>query len=126
MDPAYWVVPILLLGESADAVSIGLINCAGIRGFFGPWVVGHLLASHHSYSLAVVVLSLAFVMGSLFVMSIRVPDQRPSEDADARRNASASSAHLASVTQFYIRPLFFSRSRQSSGEQATRLRITGA
>src|SRR6185437_4312191 len=87
--PAYWVIPTLLLGESAAAVSIGLINCVGnLGGFFGPWMVGHLLASHHSYSFAVVVLSLAFVLGSLLVMSIRVPGQRPSGDDDARRNAS--------------------------------------
>lgn len=87
--PAYWVIPTLLLGESAAAVSIGLINCVGnLGGFFGPWMVGYLLASHHSYSLAIVVLSFAFAMGSQLVMSIRVPGQRPSGDADARKNAS--------------------------------------
>jgi ACS family tartrate transporter-like MFS transporter len=41
--PAFWSLPTLLLGESAAAASLGLINSIGnLGGFFGPWIVGWL------------------------------------------------------------------------------------
>ena len=42
--PPFWVLPTLILGESAGAAAIGLINMmAAMGGFLGPSIVGYLL-----------------------------------------------------------------------------------
>jgi ACS family tartrate transporter-like MFS transporter len=72
--PAFWVLPSLLLSESAAAASVGLINSIGnIGGFLGPAVVGALLTANHSWSVAVVILSCAFFAAAALILSLRLP-----------------------------------------------------
>ena len=53
---------------------IGLINSIGnLGGFIGPSIVGMLLTRDHSYSFAVVFLSLGFFVASALTLLLRVP-----------------------------------------------------
>ena len=67
--PAFWVLPTILLGESAAAASLGLINSVGnLGGFVGPAVVGAILTRHHSYSVAVWFLSAALALAAFLIL----------------------------------------------------------
>lgn len=58
--PAFWSLPTLLMGESAAAVSLGLINCIGnLGGFFGPWLIGWLVGRGSAWAEGVAALSFA-------------------------------------------------------------------
>ena len=72
--PSFWVLPTLLLGESAAAVSLGFINSVGgLGGFVGPAAVGYILTGRHSYSVAIWLLSGAFVLAALLILLTRIP-----------------------------------------------------
>jgi ACS family tartrate transporter-like MFS transporter len=72
--PSFWVLPTIVLGESAAAASIGLVNSIGnLGGFLGPMIVGTLLAGHLPYSFAVYFLSGAFLLAALLILSLRLP-----------------------------------------------------
>ncbi len=75
----FWVLPTLTLGESAAAASIGLINLVGnLGGFIGPSAVGYVLARTHSYSLGMMILAMAAMLGGLVLLAVRVqPEPRP-------------------------------------------------
>jgi ACS family tartrate transporter-like MFS transporter len=69
-NPCFWVLPTLVLGESAAAASIGLINSVGnLGGFIGPSVVGLIAAKSHSFSLAVGFLSMCYFIGAVLVLA---------------------------------------------------------
>ncbi len=71
--PSFWVLPTLLLGESAAAASLGLINSVGnLGGFVGPVIVGHLLTGGHSFSRVVWILSAAFVIAAVLILLTRI------------------------------------------------------
>lgn len=70
--PPFWTLPTIILGESAAAAAIGLVNCAsGLGGFVGPTVVGALLSSNRSFSVAVFFLSACFLVAALVTMMVR-------------------------------------------------------
>jgi MFS transporter, ACS family, tartrate transporter len=49
--PCFWAVPTALLGESAAAASIGLINSLGnLGGFVGPLLMGYVVTRTRSFS----------------------------------------------------------------------------
>jgi ACS family tartrate transporter-like MFS transporter len=82
--PPFWVLPTVILGGSAEAASIGLINMmAGMGGFLGPSIVGYLLAAGYSNRIATAVLSTCFVAAAMTILGVRVPTAR-SEDATPR------------------------------------------
>jgi len=72
--PSFWVLPTVVLGESAAALSLGLINSIGnLGGFVGPTVVGYMLTRWHSYSSVVWLLSGAFLLAALLISFVPMP-----------------------------------------------------
>lgn len=70
--PSFYMLPTLILSESAAAAAIGLINiCAGLGGFAGPSLVGWLLNDGYSFSLTVLLLSACFFLAGTVTFSIR-------------------------------------------------------
>lgn len=79
--PPFWTLPTLVLGESAAAMSLGVINSVGnLGGFVGPTVVGLILSWKHSYSVAVWLLSGAFALGGLLIWLAPVSSARTSQE----------------------------------------------
>ncbi|HZT31573.1 MAG TPA: MFS transporter [Bryobacteraceae bacterium] len=71
--PPFWVLPTLVLGESAAAASIGLINAIGnLGGFVGPSVVGYLLTSNYSYTTAMIFLACGYLTAGLLLLTVRI------------------------------------------------------
>jgi ACS family tartrate transporter-like MFS transporter len=75
----FWAIPPMLLGGTAAAAGIGLINAIGnLGGFFGPSIMGTLRESTGGYTGGLLVLAGALVLEALIVMSLRLPTDRPS------------------------------------------------
>jgi ACS family tartrate transporter-like MFS transporter len=73
-SPSFWVLPTLLLGESAAATSLGFINSIGnLGGFVGPAVVGYLLTDGRTYAFVIWLLSLALVLAAILILLARIP-----------------------------------------------------
>jgi len=73
-SPSFWVLPTLLLGESAAATSLGFINSVGnLGGFFGPAVVGYLLTGGRTYTFVIWLLSIALVIAATLILLTRIP-----------------------------------------------------
>jgi len=71
--PSFWVLPTLILGETAAAASIGLINIIGNLGsFFGPSIVGALLSHGFSLTIVVLFLSSCFLVSAALVSGVFV------------------------------------------------------
>ncbi len=69
---SFWVIPGLILGESAAAASIGLINMVNSVGsFVGPTVVGYLLSRNFTHREVVTLLSSCFVISAGLVAAVR-------------------------------------------------------
>ena len=67
-QPTFWALPTTLLGESAAAASIGLINCiGGLGGFAGPFIMGYLVTRTGTFKSGLV-----WLIGNLFVAGILV------------------------------------------------------
>ena len=67
-QPTFWPLPTALLGESAAAASIGLINALGnLGGFAGPFILGYLATRTGSF-----VPGLAWLVGSMCIGGILV------------------------------------------------------
>ena len=71
----FWILPSLILGQSAAAAT-GLINIFSALGsFVGPSVVGYLLSQGYSYRTTVMFLSCCFLMGAALVCGIRMQSE---------------------------------------------------
>ena len=69
--PSFWVLPTLILGESARAASIGLINMmAGMGGFLGPSVAGYLLAAGCSMLKTTAILSSFVIVAAILIAGV--------------------------------------------------------
>lgn len=89
--PPFWVLPTLILGESAGAAAIGLINMmAAMGGFLGPSIVGHLLSAGYSTRMATAVLSICFMAAAVTIMGVRVASGRGSEGTAEYTRADAN------------------------------------
>jgi len=72
--PPFWVLPGLMLGESAAAASIGLINSIGnLGGFAGPWIAGYLLSRGARYGTALLALAASYCTSALLISLVRLP-----------------------------------------------------
>jgi ACS family tartrate transporter-like MFS transporter len=70
--PSFYVLPSLVLDESALAAAIGLITMfAGLGGFVGPTVVGNILALGYPFSVAVFFLSFCFLAAGTILLLMR-------------------------------------------------------
>jgi MFS transporter, ACS family, tartrate transporter len=71
--PSFWALPTALLSESAAAASIGLINSVGnLGGFAGPYLIGFLGSVTHSFSAALIVLTVALFLAAVLVVRLRL------------------------------------------------------
>ena len=74
----FWAIPPMLLGGTAAAAGIALINAVGnLGGFFGPSMMGSLRDWTGGYSGGLLVLAAALVIEALLVVTIRLPSERP-------------------------------------------------
>lgn len=77
--PPFWALPTSLLGRSAAAASVGLINgIASIGGFAGPYLLGYLSTGTGSFESGMLVVAVAAVAGGLLMFG--VPKSTVSQD----------------------------------------------
>jgi sugar phosphate permease len=71
-QPTFWALPTALLGESAAAASIGLINCiGGLGGFVGPFIMGYLVTRTGSFVSGLIWLLVNLFLGGILVLYVR-------------------------------------------------------
>jgi ACS family tartrate transporter-like MFS transporter len=76
--PPYWVLPTMILGESAGAASIGLINMmAGMGGLIGPAIAGYLLAAGYSTQTMTAIMSTFVLIGAIAIQAVKTKSKRP-------------------------------------------------
>jgi len=69
---SFWVIPSLILGESAAAASVGFINMINsIGSFIGPTVTGYLLSAGFTHREVVTLLSSSFLVSAVLVAAVR-------------------------------------------------------
>jgi MFS family permease len=72
--PGFWPMPGMLLGRTAAAASIGLINSFGsLGGFIGPYIVGWLTGRNGSFAPAMLAMAAAAFTSGLLVLLLRLP-----------------------------------------------------
>jgi ACS family tartrate transporter-like MFS transporter len=70
----FWTIPPMLLGGTAAAAGIALINAIGnLGGFFGPTMMGWLRDVTGGYSGGLIVLAGALILEAVLVASLRLP-----------------------------------------------------
>jgi ACS family tartrate transporter-like MFS transporter len=70
----FWAIPPMVLGGTAAAAGIALINSIGnLGGFVGPTVMGSLRGSSGDYASGLLVLAGALVIEAVLVLSLRLP-----------------------------------------------------
>jgi MFS transporter, ACS family, tartrate transporter len=83
-QPTLWALPTALLGESAGAAAIGLINCLGnLGGFAGPYVIGYLATRTGTFTYGLVWLLINLFLGGILVLTL---PKGPSSSAGVVRN----------------------------------------
>ena len=74
VQPTFWTLPPLLLGGTAAAAGIALINSIGnLGGYLGPWAMGTLRDLTHSHTGGLLLLAGALVLQAALVASLRLP-----------------------------------------------------
>jgi ACS family tartrate transporter-like MFS transporter len=72
----FWAIPPMVLGGTAAAAGIALINSVGnLGGFVGPTVMGWLRGVTGAYSAGLLVLAAALVFEAVLVMTLRLPKE---------------------------------------------------
>jgi ACS family tartrate transporter-like MFS transporter len=72
----FWAIPPMVLGGTAAAAGIGMINAIGnLGGFFGPSIMGSLRDLSGGYTGGLLVLSAVLVLEAALVLSLRLPSQ---------------------------------------------------
>ncbi|GGX74751.1 hypothetical protein GCM10007386_02090 [Pseudoduganella dura] len=74
--PIFWSLPTALLGGTAAAAGIALVNSVGnLAGFASPYLVGAIRDATGSTAAGIMVLSASLVLGGLLVLAVgrRVP-----------------------------------------------------
>jgi ACS family tartrate transporter-like MFS transporter len=74
----FWSIPPLVLGGTAAAAGIALINAVGnLGGFVGPTVMGWLRDATGGYAGGMLVLAAALVTAAALVMTLKLPKEGP-------------------------------------------------
>jgi ACS family tartrate transporter-like MFS transporter len=74
----FWTIPPMLLGGTAAAAGIAMINAIGnLGGFFGPSVMGWLRDATGGYTGGLLVLAGALVVEAILVSTLRLPAPKP-------------------------------------------------
>jgi MFS transporter, ACS family, tartrate transporter len=72
--PPFWPMPTMLLGRTAAAASIGMINSFGnLGGFVGPYVIGVSSVASGGFRISLLTLAGCALMSGLLVALLRVP-----------------------------------------------------
>ena len=71
--PTFWTLPGTLLGKSAAATAVGLINLGSLGGFVGPWLFGYLRTTTGRYDAGVYVLAGCMLLAGLLATQVSVP-----------------------------------------------------
>jgi len=67
--PAFWAIPTEILGQSAAAVAVGMINAAGsAAGFAGPFLFGYLNTRTGSFSYGLAVMMIGAIGGGALML----------------------------------------------------------
>jgi ACS family tartrate transporter-like MFS transporter len=75
--PPFWVLPTMILGESAGAASIGLINMmAGMGGLIGPSIAGYLLAAGYTTQTMTAIMCACVLTGALALQGVKTKSKR--------------------------------------------------
>ena len=78
IQSVFWAIPPMLLGGTAAAAGIAMINAFGnLGGFFGPTMMGWLRDATGGYSGGLLVLAAALVVEAALVASLRLPAREP-------------------------------------------------
>jgi nitrate/nitrite transporter NarK len=78
----FWAIPPMLLGGTAAAAGIALINSIGnLGGAVGPSVMGWLREGTNSYSAGLLVLATALVIEAVLILSLKLPDRAAAQPA---------------------------------------------
>jgi len=69
----FWPIPSMLLGRTAAAASIGLINsCGNLGGFLGPYIIGFLTDKTGGFGASLLFLSGCSVASGVLVLCLRL------------------------------------------------------
>ena len=83
----FWAMPPMLLGGTAAAAGIALINAIGnLGGFFGPSIMGSLRDVTGGYSGGLLVLAGALILEAILVSILKLPDAPSKTPAIAERS----------------------------------------
>jgi ACS family tartrate transporter-like MFS transporter len=84
----FWAIPQRLLGGTAAAAGIAVINAVGnLGGWVGPSIMGWLRQSTGTYTPGLLVLSCALIAEGLLALTLRLPALPASSVSDLRRRA---------------------------------------
>ena len=74
----FWPIPNIILGRTAAAASLGLINSFGnLGGFVGPYIIGFLRDKTGGFGASLLFLALCSIASGLLVLCVRLPQARP-------------------------------------------------
>jgi len=77
--PGFWPLPNLLLGKTAAAASIGLINSFGnLGGFIGPYVIGYISDRFGGFERALFALGISSIASGILILFLRPAVRRAS------------------------------------------------
>jgi MFS family permease len=69
--PTFWTIPTALLGQSAAAAAVGMINATGsVAGFAGPHLFGYLNTRTATFSYGLAIMMFTALAGGLLILSI--------------------------------------------------------
>jgi MFS-type transporter involved in bile tolerance (Atg22 family) len=67
--PVFWAIPTEILGQSAAAAAVGMINAVGsVAGFAGPYLFGYLNTRTGSLFYGLVVMMVSSLAGGLLML----------------------------------------------------------
>jgi nitrate/nitrite transporter NarK len=93
----FWAIPPQLLGGTAAAAGIAMINAIGnLGGFVGPTLVGALHEWTGGYNGALLALTGVLVVEALLVLALRLPSLEPAA-APAAPGPPAAAGHPGRV-----------------------------
>jgi MFS transporter, ACS family, tartrate transporter len=74
----FWPIPSMLLGRTAAAASIGLINsCGNLGGFLGPYMIGYLTDKTGGFGSSLLFLAACSIASGLLLLCVRLKRQKP-------------------------------------------------
>ena len=67
--PTFWAIPTEILGQTAAAAAVGMINAVGsVAGFAGPYLFGYLNARTGSFSYGLALMATSALAGAMLIL----------------------------------------------------------